>query len=132
MAGGAGGSIGFPAFDAPPWALRVFILDPFLGFPVALVMAWVFDITPEGVKVDAERTAASACSPRRRAGRAGAGLVFLRPALLPQRRRGHAGSGRSEFDRGAALRQHERQADEDYFSDGMTEELLNVLAKCRS
>ena len=46
-------SIGFPAFDAPPWALRIFILIAFLGFPIAVVMAWVFDITAEGVKLDA-------------------------------------------------------------------------------
>ena len=37
-----GASIGFPAFDAPPWALRIFILVALLGFPVALVMAWMF------------------------------------------------------------------------------------------
>jgi hypothetical protein len=43
-------SIGFPAFEAPPWALRVFILVALLGFPVALVMAWVFDVTPEGLE----------------------------------------------------------------------------------
>ena len=30
-------SIGFPAFDAPPWAMRVFILVVALGFPLALV-----------------------------------------------------------------------------------------------
>src|SRR5947207_4146999 len=47
-------SIGFPAFDAPPWALRIFILIALLGFPIAVVMAWVFDITPEGVKLDAD------------------------------------------------------------------------------
>ncbi|MEO5596811.1 MAG: hypothetical protein ABIQ97_06645, partial [Lysobacteraceae bacterium] len=47
-----GVSIGFPAFDAPPWVLRVFILISLLGFPVAMVMAWVFDITPEGLKLD--------------------------------------------------------------------------------
>ena len=45
-------SIGFPAFDAPPWVLRVFILVALLGFPVALVLAWSFDLTAEGVKVD--------------------------------------------------------------------------------
>ena len=44
-----GASIGFPAFAAPPWALRVFILVLMLGFPIALVMAWVFETTPEGV-----------------------------------------------------------------------------------
>ena len=46
-------SIGFPAFDAPTWVLRVFILVALLGFPIAVVMAWVFDVTPEGVKLDA-------------------------------------------------------------------------------
>ena len=41
-------SIAFPAFDAPPWVLRVFILILMLGFPIALVMAWAFESTPEG------------------------------------------------------------------------------------
>ena len=45
-------SIGFPAFDAPPWALRVFILVALLGFPVVLVLTWVVDLTPEGVRLD--------------------------------------------------------------------------------
>src|SRR6266545_2875536 len=43
-------SIGFPAFDAPPWALRIFILIALLGFPIAVVMAWVFELTPQGLK----------------------------------------------------------------------------------
>jgi hypothetical protein len=46
-------SIGFPAFEAPPWALRAFIFMVALGFPLALVLAWTLDLTPEGVKVDA-------------------------------------------------------------------------------
>ena len=45
-------SIGFPAFDAPPWALRVFILVLLLGFPIAVMMAWMFEVTPEGLKRD--------------------------------------------------------------------------------
>ena len=48
-------SIGFPAFDAPPWVLRVFILVALLGFPVTLVMAWVFESTPEGMHLDPVR-----------------------------------------------------------------------------
>ena len=43
-----GASIGFPAFDAPAWALRIFILVALLGFPVAVVMAWVLESTPDG------------------------------------------------------------------------------------
>jgi hypothetical protein len=42
-------SVALPAFEAPAWALRVFILVSLLGFPFALVMAWVFDVAPEGV-----------------------------------------------------------------------------------
>jgi TolB-like protein len=45
-------SIAFPTFEAPLWALRVFILVALLGFPLALVMAWIFDVTPEGVRFD--------------------------------------------------------------------------------
>ena len=52
-------SIGFPAFDAPPWVLRVFILVAMLGFPIALLFAWVFDATPEGVKAETGSTRAS-------------------------------------------------------------------------
>jgi serine/threonine-protein kinase len=45
-------SIAFPAFDAPPWLLRVFILASLLGFPITLVMAWALEATPDGVKLD--------------------------------------------------------------------------------
>ena len=48
-------SIGFPAFDAPPWALRVFILVLLLGFPIVVVLTWVLDVTPEGVRVEPSR-----------------------------------------------------------------------------
>src|SRR4249919_2619845 len=49
-------SIGFPTFDAPPWALRVFILVLMLGFPISLLFAWAFDVTPEGLKADRATT----------------------------------------------------------------------------
>jgi len=41
-------SIALPAFDAPAWVLRVLILVIALGFPLALVLAWAVDLTPEG------------------------------------------------------------------------------------
>ena len=43
-------SIAFPAFEAPGWVLRVFILIAMLGFPIAVVMAWVLEVTPDGVR----------------------------------------------------------------------------------
>jgi hypothetical protein len=40
----------FPFFEVPNWAVRLVILILGLGFPVALVLAWAFEITPEGIK----------------------------------------------------------------------------------
>jgi TolB-like protein/Tfp pilus assembly protein PilF len=47
-------SIFFPAFDAPPWVMRVFIIVIIFGFPVALILSWAFEITPEGIKLESE------------------------------------------------------------------------------
>jgi len=44
------GEIVFPVFGAPTWALRLLVICCFLGFPVVLCLAWVFDITPRGIK----------------------------------------------------------------------------------
>ena len=40
----------FPVFDVSNWAIRAMVLLIILGFPVAVVSAWFFEITPEGVK----------------------------------------------------------------------------------
>src|SRR5438876_356811 len=47
-------SIFFPAFDAPPWVMRIFIIVIIFGFPVALIFSWAFEITPEGIKLESE------------------------------------------------------------------------------
>jgi len=123
-------SIGFPAFDAPPWALRIFILIALLGFPITVVMAWVFDITPEGVKLDI--------------GASGGKGLFAVAALLIVLALGWYFYGQPSFRKGDVatptiadpnsiavlpFANISGKADQDYFSDGMTEELLNVLAK---
>jgi TolB-like protein len=40
----------FPFFEIPNWAVRLVVLVLIIGFPVALVLAWAFEITPEGIK----------------------------------------------------------------------------------
>jgi len=40
----------FPFFEIPAWAVRMVILLLLLGFPVALILAWAFELTPEGIK----------------------------------------------------------------------------------
>jgi hypothetical protein len=40
-------SILFPTFEAPPWVMKIFVTAVFFGFPIALVLAWAFELTPE-------------------------------------------------------------------------------------
>lgn len=40
----------FPFFEIPNWAVRLVVLLIVIGFPIALVVAWAFEITPEGIK----------------------------------------------------------------------------------
>src|SRR6266853_976751 len=40
----------FPFFDIPNWAVRLIVLLIVIGFPIALVVAWAFELTPEGLK----------------------------------------------------------------------------------
>lgn len=47
-------SVLLPTFEAPEWALRWLVIVAFIGFPVALVLAWVFEITERGVVRESE------------------------------------------------------------------------------
>ena len=47
-------SIFLPAFDAPPWVMKIFIIVIIFGFPVALIFSWAFEITPEGIKLESD------------------------------------------------------------------------------
>jgi len=40
----------FPFFEIPNWGVRLIVLFIVIGFPVALVLAWAFELTPEGIK----------------------------------------------------------------------------------
>ena len=48
------GSILFPTFEAPGWVMKAFVAIIAAGFPIALVLAWAFELTPEGIKRTAE------------------------------------------------------------------------------
>src|ERR1700731_849463 len=47
----------FPFFEIPNWAVRLIVLAIVVGFPIALIIAWAFELTPEGLKrtEDADR-----------------------------------------------------------------------------
>jgi tetratricopeptide (TPR) repeat protein len=49
-------SVLLPTFEAPEWAMRAIIIAAFVGFPIMLVLAWVYDLSDTGVHVQADPT----------------------------------------------------------------------------
>src|SRR5438270_7604034 len=43
-------SAAFPAWELPNWSLRLVIVLLLIGFPIALILAWAFDVTSQGIK----------------------------------------------------------------------------------
>ena len=132
-------SIALPAFAAPPWVLRVFILVLMLGFPFALVMAWAFQATPEGLKLETapvgnKRMAAIA------GGLAALALAWYfigQPAVRGDRKPAPAAANATRVPIAAPQKSiavlpfvnMSADKDNEYFSDGVSEEILNALAK---
>jgi adenylate cyclase len=67
-------SILFPTFEAPGWVMKVFVTAIALGFPIAAILAWAFELTPEGIK-RAEDVLPNE-SITRRGGRKLTGIIF--------------------------------------------------------
>src|ERR1043166_7652963 len=44
----------FPFFEIPNWAVRLVVIILIIGFPIALILSWAFEITPEGIKRESE------------------------------------------------------------------------------
>src|SRR5450432_614545 len=58
------GSAVFPAWELPNWTFRLVVVLLLIGFPIALILAWAFDVTPQGIKTTP--TLAGPTSHRRR------------------------------------------------------------------
>jgi TolB-like protein/Tfp pilus assembly protein PilF len=138
----------FPHLGLPEWMIRAVIIVVLLGLPIAIVLAWAYDITPEGVKHtdaisgdDASRamSPASTVSARssfqggRAAAQIGVGIVIALAAFgaYAHYKSSDPASQRAKIDSVAVLPFVDRSAahDQEYFSDGISEELLNALSK---
>ena len=128
----------FPIFEIPNWALRLIVLAIITGFPVAVVLAWAFELTPEGIK----RTEDVDLVVQTRAKSHAWIYIVIIGALLSVGlftlgRYGFREKPSESNEPGAksiaVLPFVNLSADknDEYLSDGMTEELLNVLTKVK-
>jgi TolB-like protein len=130
------GSILFPTFEAPGWVMKAFVAIIAAGFPIALVLAWAFELTPEGIKRTEDVDVSESIT--RKSGRKLdffiiAVLLLVIAALLFHRLRPNVSPTISSSpEKSIAVLPFEnlsRDPDNAYFADGIQEEILTCLAK---
>ncbi len=146
-----------PVFEAPVWVMKTIVGLLAIGFVPAMVFAWVFELTPEGLKRDAEVTPEQSIAPQtaRKMERSILLLFAIALALfgfdkfyLAPKREAAAISVASEKVKAQTLAEIKTSIseksiavlpfvnmsadkDNEFFSDGVSEEILNALAQVR-
>ena len=131
------GSVLLPTFGAPEWFFKVYVMLVFAGFVVSLIFAWVFEITPDGVKLEKDLDR-SHYAPPRHGGLNLVLIVLLVVALVVSISFNLSGVRETESvlnpDRNlssvAVLPFENRSTDPEngYFADGIQDDLLTRLA----
>ena len=127
----------FPVFDIPNWTIRLIVLLIILGLPIAMILAWMFELTPEGVKRTETADAMPGTARRKKhvwiyivviGVLFSIGLFFLGGYMA---RNSHASSNESAAKSIAVLPfdNLSRDPDNAYFSEGVQDEILTRLAK---
>src|SRR6266516_2676816 len=122
-------SAAFPAWELPNWALRLVIVLLLVGFPITLILAWAFDVTPQGI-----RATPNVATPRTNRRRnmimlVATGVIVSAIAgffLLPR------SSSARKIDKSIAVLPFENLSDEKenaYFADGIQDDILTNLSR---
>jgi TolB-like protein len=126
----------FPRLSFPEWTVTLAVWLALIGFPVALILAWTYERTPEGLKTTnpAKTVELDAIAAQPRRSRWPAGIAALVGILLlglgSWWTLTRSGPGAQTYDSIAVLPFENMSDDPDnqYFSDGLAEELINALA----
>ena len=135
-------SILFPTFEAPAWAMKTFVIAVALGFPIALILAWALELTPEGIKRTEAGNGDLAKSARSKAwlyivtigGVLSIGLFFLGryTAVRTSSTESVRSAGPSLPAKSIAVLPFENLSEEKanaYFASGIQDEIMTRLAK---
>jgi len=121
------GSAILPAWELPNWTFRLVVVLLLIGFPIALILAWAFDVTPEGIQAT-KGTAVETHLRRNMIILVAIGVIVSAVAgffLLPR------ATGRN-IDKSIAVLPFENLSgdpDNAYFADGMQDDILTNLSK---
>jgi adenylate cyclase len=124
----------FPVFEIPNWGARMVVVVVLLGFPVALVLAWAYELTPEGLQRTDEVHPQASISRRtsRKLDFVIIGVLLAVIAVMAFRHyRPVAGGPDDGAQKSIAILPFidlSQTKEQDYFSDGITEQIINSLA----
>src|SRR5438105_2259980 len=121
------GSAIFPAWELPNWTFRLVVVLLLIGFPIALILAWAFDVNPEGIRAT-KGTAAETHLRRNMIILVAIGVIVSAAAgffLLPR-------ASARKIDKSIAVLPFENLSgdpDNAYFADGIQDDILTNLSK---
>jgi TolB-like protein/Tfp pilus assembly protein PilF len=121
-------SAAFPAWELPNWALRLVIVLLLIGFPIALILAWAFDVTAQGIRTTPAVAAPGSHLRRNVIMLVATGVIISIAAgffLLPR-------ASARKIDKSIAVLPFENLSDEKenaYFADGVQDDILTNLSK---
>jgi TolB-like protein/Flp pilus assembly protein TadD len=131
-----------PALGLPDWATRWFLVAAVVGFPFWIAFAWFFEFTPEGIKRESEVEPHESITHHtgRKLDFAIIGVLAIAVVLLVTDRFVLHHSVNAQADIAVSAQSiavlpfvdMSQSKDQEYFSDGISEELLNLLAKIQT
>jgi TolB-like protein/Tfp pilus assembly protein PilF len=127
----------FPFFEIPNSAVRFVVIALAIGFPIAMLLSWIYEFTPEGVVRTEDLDPAQARSARRATGRIldfiSIGVLLLVIAMLIVGRRPFYGQTRESIpQKSIAVMPFENRSEDKanaYFAEGIQDEILTRLSK---
>ena len=122
------GSAVFPAWELPNWVFRSVVVLLLVGFPIALILAWAYDVTPQGIRATPAPTVSGSHRRRNLIILIAIGVIVSAGAgffLLPR-------ASARKIEKSIAVMPFQNLSDQKenaYFADGIQDDILTNLSK---